>query len=574
MKPFLPFLFLMFVFSPIVLKAQNMEELTKQAKNYRANGDLNSEIQVLNKLAYMQWENEKLDEAISSFSRILSINNSLGNINGSLITIYNLGAVYYDAQKYNKAIETYLKGVAICTEENRKKDLLSNYINIATTYQEIEKSKESNSYIEKGLAVAKELNDLKGLRSCYMILAENHKLLGNSEKTMEYLELFKTYDKRLNEMQMDEVKEKSAEEVNKAEAAKRQKEIELKYTTDTLKEVKEISELQKMEINLLNQQKEIEELKTKELESKLEYEKKIRGIFLKALIVAFLLFTIILYQFIQKRKANLLLAEQNEKINGQNKQITDSINYAQTIQTAILPIEDNINQSFDSFVLFKPKDIVSGDFYWYSCIEPDKKWIIATVDCTGHGVPGAFMSMIGNTLLNSIVNEQKIHRPSKILEMLNTETVKALKQDKTENRDGMDLGMCLIEKTNNDSYTITYAGAKRPLLYFCTAEKKLNSINADRISIGGLKKHITNVTFSETQLELKKGDLLYLSSDGFIDQNGPDRKRFGSTKLKELILETASLPMIKQKAIFETELLEYMSGQEQRDDITLLGIRV
>jgi serine phosphatase RsbU (regulator of sigma subunit) len=563
-----------FMISVGMANAQNTEELKKQADQYRAAGDINSEIQVLNKLAYQLWEKEKLQDASVHFSRILDINTSLGNTNGQLVTIYNLGAVYHDNGQYEKALDIYERGIAIGKEHNRKKDLLANYINAATSLQELKKQKESNNYIDQALPIAKELNDLKSMRSCYRILAENHELMGNTNKTIEYFDLFNTYDRQIKKQQMDQVKEESAVEVHKAEEARRIKEIELKFTADTLKEVKELSKIQKMEIDLLNQQKQIDELQRRELEVKLEFRKKVFRITMIGLIMLLSLLAIISFQFIQKKKANKLLAKQNDKINLQNKQITDSINYAQTIQRAILPMEETINQHFNSFSLFRPKDIVSGDFYWYSNIEEGKKWIAAVVDCTGHGVPGAFMSMIGNTLLNSIINEQKIYQPSKILEMLNQETILALKQEKTENRDGMDLCLCLIEKKQGGKYKITYSGAKRPLLYFVQNKKGIEVLKADRLSIGGIKKHVEEVQFNNLEIELNEGDIIYLSTDGYIDQNGPDRKRYGSNRLMQDLQKIAESPMKTQKTILEENLVAYMAGEEQRDDITIVGIQL
>jgi len=547
--------------------AQNITELMKQAEVYREKGDLNSEVQVLNKLAFKQWEKGNYFSSAESFNRIIEINKLLNNKNGILITYYNLGAVYSDTEDYQMALQFFMKGYDLSKSLGKKKDVVSCLTNAASVLREMKEYEKSNAKAKEALVMAKEINDLKMLRTCYRILAENYENLGITDKTIEYYDLFNTFDKKIKNMQMEQVKEESAGEVNKAQAEKRAKEIELKQTVDTLQEVKEISATQKMEIKLLNQQKEIDRLEQEQLE-------KTWKITLTGLLIALMFLAIIFYQFNQKRKANNLLAERNHKINHQNKQITDSIKYAKTIQKAILPIHEAINQSFESFIIFRPKDIVSGDFYWYSTLEPGKKWIIAVVDCTGHGVPGAFMSMIGNTLLNSVVNERKIHRPSKILEILNDETVEALKQEKTENKDGMDVCLCYLEKMTDTETKLIFSGAKRPLLYYNHTKGTVEEIKPGRFSIGGMKLYVDNIDFSDVEMTLNKGDILYLSSDGYIDQNASDRKRFGSKRLISVLNTIAKEPMKKQGELMEQKLEDYMQGEEQRDDIAFVGIKI
>ncbi len=554
--------------------SQNIKDLKQQAENYRTQGDFNSEVQVLNKLAYLQWENEKFLDAAESFSRMLEITKSSNNQQAVLTIIYNLGAVYYDAEEYNKAYQTYQEGIDFAKKLGKKYDVVSNYTNAASALQGTSDYKKSNNIINEALPLAKELNDLKLLRTCYRILAENHEAIGNSNKTMEYFDLFNTYDRKIKSMQIEQVKEESAVEVNKAQAEKRAKELELKHTVDTLKEVKELSEIQKIQIDKLNLQKQVDELQKRELENKLEFNRKMNRMMTFGLIIVVLLLAVISYQFLQKRTANIMLAKQNEQINLQNKQITDSIAYAKTIQQAILPINETINQSFESLIIFKPKDIVSGDFYWYSPIEDGKKWIVAVVDCTGHGVPGAFMSMIGNTLLNSIINERGIYKPSEILHLLNEETTYSLKQSKTDNRDGMDVCLCYIEKLPDNKMNLVYAGAKRPLIYYNSNKGVIDEIKADRISIGGIKKGTDGLVFNDIELTLNKGDIIYLSSDGFIDQNAPDRKRYGSTRLKETLDRLVKQPLNEQRDMLERELMHYMNGEPQRDDITFVGLKI
>ncbi len=268
---------------------------------------------------------------------------------------------------------------------------------------------------------------------------------------------------------------------------------------------------------------------------------------------------------------------QNTKLEFQHEQITSSVRYALSIQQAMLPFHDRMNKHLDVFVLFRPKDIVSGDFYWYMHLPAtnkyDEKIFIVAVDCTGHGVPGAFMSMIGTQILNKIVNEDKITDPAEILLQLHKGVVYALKQEKTNNVDGMDVCLCKIEERKEEKI-ITFAGAKRPLYYFEKEKNELTKLKGDRKTIGGKIGRNQITSFTNQEIILQKNDLIYLTTDGYIDQNNKERKRFGSKNLEELINNISNKTLEEQKQILENKLDNWKIGTEQRDDITILGIRL
>ena len=260
------------------------------------------------------------------------------------------------------------------------------------------------------------------------------------------------------------------------------------------------------------------------------------------------------------------------EISEKNKFIQSSIRYALTIQQAILPIKENFDKYFHNFIIYHPKDIVSGDFYWFS--EEEKNLLfISVIDCTGHGVPGAFMSMIANTLLNEIIKKDKIYSPEEVLNILNSEIRNALKQNITENMDGMDMGLCKIEKQDNNQTKITYAGAKRPLYYYKSQQKELVRLKGTRKSIGGffLKN---SMDFTNQEIFLNKNDLIYLTTDGYIDQSSPQGRRFGSKHFNSIINRIANLDLHEQKVTLEIELAKWSEKSEQRDDITIIGIRL
>ncbi len=267
------------------------------------------------------------------------------------------------------------------------------------------------------------------------------------------------------------------------------------------------------------------------------------------------------------------LEKQNNRLGFQHKQITASVRYARTIQKASLPFEERINNYLNLFILFRPKDIVSGDFYWFTNVE--NITLIAAVDCTGHGVPGAFMSLIGTQLLNKIVSEDKITSPAEILLELHKGIIHALKQEKTDNSDGMDVCFCKIEKQEENKTKITFSGAKRPLYYFENNKNKFTKIKGDRKIIGGKKIGVNTISkFTDTEIILQKNDLIYLTTDGYIDQNNKERKRFGSKRLEFTINNIANKTLTEQKQTLETELDNWQGTEEQRDDITIIGIKL
>ena len=257
------------------------------------------------------------------------------------------------------------------------------------------------------------------------------------------------------------------------------------------------------------------------------------------------------------------------QIKKQHNEITSSVNYASTIQNAMLPAKENMDKLFENFIFYRPKDIVSGDFYWVT--EVDNKIFVAVVDCTGHGVPGAFMSMIGSRLLNEIVNERKILETDAILEQLNIDVRKALRQDQTDNTDGMDVCLCRIEK-NNEGAEISFTGAKRPLFVYQSEKLEVLRLLGNKKTVGG--KYFQKMQFSQTKLRLKKGDIIYLTTDGYVDQNNPERKKFTTPHFMRLLNEIKNNTLSEQRQVLENQLDKWKNSEEQRDDISIVGIKI
>ena len=321
---------------------------------------------------------------------------------------------------------------------------------------------------------------------------------------------------------------------------------------------------------------------------------------------AFILFIVLIIAIMKARERNLInekiklekivvertrevveqkdeIARQRDVVTYQKKEITDSIHYAERIQRAVLPEDFILSNTFeDYFVLFRPKDIVSGDFYWMTY--KNDHAVFTAADCTGHGVPGAFMSMLGVSFLNKIVNESGITNPSEILWKMRENVIIALKQQDSfdTSKDGMDIALCSVDAKNMKLY---FAGANNPLFMFRKSENGYEFIEfrGDKMPVG---IHSRMDPFTNHEIDLKKGDTIYLFSDGFIDQfGGPDGRKFMKPRLRQMLLENQGLDMETQKIVFNKTIEKWINhppregmdpgyAQTQIDDIILMGVRL
>jgi serine phosphatase RsbU (regulator of sigma subunit) len=347
-------------------------------------------------------------------------------------------------------------------------------------------------------------------------------------------------------------------------------EMNTKYDTDK----------KNKEIELLKKESEIEHLNQ-------EAEKSRNSIIRNSLIVGCLfifILAIVLYNRNQvKQKANIALADKNKSIEEQkeqiqfqhaqlehkNKEITDSINYAKNLQLAILPPDNQVKRLLpDSFILYKPKDIVSGDFYWVE--EWGDSILVAAADCTGHGVPGAFMSIVGNNLLQQAVNVFGLTKPSLILNNVNKNISRMLHQSEETSsvKDGMDIALISIEKGTRK---LEYAGAFNPLWIIRNGE--IVEVAPDKHPVGAfLDEELKQ--FTNHELELQKGDAIYIFTDGYADQfGGPKGKKFKYSQLKDILLKNNHLAMTAQKELLSTQIENWKGNLEQIDDILIIGIK-
>ena len=302
-------------------------------------------------------------------------------------------------------------------------------------------------------------------------------------------------------------------------------------------------------------------------ESKIKIQSKVLYLSFGGLVILLGLLSVIYVHYKEKARTNRLLETKNKKI-------LDSINYARRIQQSILIGEKEIQKFLpDSFIYYCPKDIVSGDFYWFS--ELNGKLVIAVVDCTGHGVPGAFMSLIGNTLLNQIVNEKHILDPAAILNYLHADVLKVLHQEESDDQsqDGMEIALCIIDRKNN---TIEYAGAMNPL--YLVHNNVLNVISADTQSIGGktLRPGKGNTLYFTSQtIPLQKNTCVYMFTDGYMDQfGGANNKKFNTTNFKQLLLGIQKMNMKDQKEAIHVAMQNWKREYHQIDDMLVAGFKI
>ncbi len=314
-------------------------------------------------------------------------------------------------------------------------------------------------------------------------------------------------------------------------------------------------------------EKQIAELQIENQNTQLERDKQ-QKIYLTIGLTIVLIGGILFYnRYKITKKQKEIIEVQKHLVEEQKKEIVDSITYANRIQNAVLTHESvwqTISPQY--FVLFKPKDIVSGDFYWAHRAE--NKYIWAVADCTGHGVPGAFMSMLGNSLLNEIVIENKIHRPSEILNRLRAKIILALTKENVSQNDGMDISLCVWDRSNN---MLEFSGANNHVVII--RDGILNKIKGDKMPIGNY--HGEEKPFASNEFKLQKNDAIYMYTDGYVDQfGGPKGKKFRYKQLDELLITNYSSDMGLQAKLLEQTFLKWKGELVQTDDICIIGIKV
>ncbi|MBI5217536.1 MAG: tetratricopeptide repeat protein [Bacteroidia bacterium] len=549
-----------------------------------------------NNLGIVCAQQNELDKAAEYFLQSLKINETTFNKNGIAECCNNLGLIHEMKKNFNKAIEYYSKSLKIA-EEQGDKNIVSRILgNISLIKINLKKYNEAIELAQKSLQIALEIGSLDNQSNSYSILAEANDSLGYTKESYKNYKLFIA----IQDSMFNIAKHKQLSE------------MESKYQ----------NEKKKKEIELLNKNKALQQTEIKQQRTQ-------KYAFIGGFILMLLLAVVILRSYREKRKANILLESQKKEIEKQKEYIeyihedlTDSIRYAERIQNAVLPREQYIRElllptaaaschaersaaqslpkcrSMDYFILFRPRDIVSGDFYF---VEKRKNWLLITVaDCTGHGVPGAFMSMLGISFLNEIIAKEEIQSANHVLDELRRYVIHSLQQKgvEGEQQDGMDIAFIALNCSplekgvgGFDTYELQYAGANNPLYIVtghssivtgknkqfetndqCLMTNDLLEIKADKMPVGIYQEMHP---FKNNIIEVNKGDRLYIFSDGFIDQfGGENRKKFLPRRLKQTLLQICDLTMTEQKEKLNTIFEEWKGNSEQIDDVTVIGFKI
>lgn len=544
-------------------------------------------------------------EAITNIQAAIDLFTQLNHKKGRAYGYLRLGEAYQNQKRYDKSLAVFFKVLEI--ESDPQADVSTVLQRIGNIYSKQGRYKKAIMYLNRARTQDIRSQDVLGLCNVQNDMAAIYLQQSNTKKAIKQAtQTWQTASKVMAKPIMYQsallLQKAYEKEKNYVKAYYYQQQY-IKTLEDFLNEqrasqldaIRYSYQLEKQQVELDLKDKNIQLLQRKQRELRL------RQSLVYALITAIVLLGVLISVLVRgnfvKRKANHLLqnsnlkiAEKNHEITVQNRElkvqqeeiriqhdtiekrnrnITQSIKAAKLIQEAILPQEDRMKQMFDQyFVLYRPRDVVSGDFYWLSKVNNTR--ILGAIDCTGHGVPGAFMSMIGFALLNEIINTKKISQPSEALTNLRQEVKKAFRQTETRHGDGMDVGLIAVEDDDDGKVKVEFAGAKRPLWYIAHDSPQLQVVEGSRVSIGQaykMKRVIDNKTYI-----FEKGTLLYLGTDGFADQNNIERTKFGTKPLTKLIYELHSKSLIEQKQVLEDTLDEFMVGTEQRDDILLLGV--
>ena len=508
--------------------------------------------------------------------------------------LHHLGVVHSTNGRHAKALENFQFALSTARKLQKNELIKSDLINVSISYEHLNRLKKSIEYAEEALSIAITDQDFVLQQECYQLLADYYEMDGNNRKSAEYLIRYNTL---VNIKQNESLKEQKIQELEQhvqsagLEAQKAQAKLSeqnqrllhrdaslrlierslrrttdhLNATSDSLKQIEAVNKSKQMEIDLLEKDKELAGIKIREQEARIENEALIRNFIGVGSMLSIALVTVIVIGNRKKIKAN-------KKIEEQNKNIRSSINYAKRIQEAMLPRPEQFPKILsESFIFFKPRDTVSGDFYWISEIKNEKgdDVAFAAVDCTGHGVPGAFMSMIGIKALNGLINRGVVETDL-ILDALDLEIRTALRQEVSGNNDGMDIALCIYREKEK---ILEFSGAKSPLVYI--QDHQLFKVKGDTHSIGGRKKDQTGFAFKKHRISIEKPTVLYLFSDGYKDQfGGKDNTKFLSKKFDRLLLQIHELPMTEQINILERAIDEWKGQIGQTDDILVIGLKL
>ncbi len=494
---------------------------------------------IFNNIGGIYYNKEMYDSAVVYFEKSLFIGKMRTNNSSYANTLNNLSATYNKLGKHEKAIEYLNKAIAIHKANDDLGSLVFNYVNLASSYSNIDKKK-MLTYALKAVEIGEEIKENNGLISAYKAASEAY------SKNNDYKNAFE-YQKKYTQLKVEQLNRDRAEKIA---------EIEGQYETE--KKNRQILELENEKI---------------EQEQKLKQSKLYNSVLIGGGTLVLIIAILIGYFLFQNRKKNKILEDKNQEISTQklivetkNSEILDSINYAKRLQDAILPPLKLVKEYLsESFVYYQPKDIIAGDFYWMENI--NDYTLFAAADCTGHGVPGALVSVVCSNALNRTVKEFEVTEPGKILDKVRELVIETFEKSENKVNDGMDISLCAY---NQKTKKMKWAGANNPL--WIVRKNEVIEIKPNKQPIGVIEKP---ELFTTHTIQLEKGDTAYIFSDGYVDQFGGKKgKKYKSANFKELLLSIQNEPMKKQKEIIANTFEKWKGSLEQIDDVCVIGVRI
>ncbi|HYG52846.1 MAG TPA: tetratricopeptide repeat protein, partial [Flavobacteriales bacterium] len=507
--------------------------------------------------------------------------------------LYLAGAMYGELKQVDRELEYELKALEIYRKEKNERSIALMLGNLSSNYIDRGDFKTALEYLQQALEIYIRNADGEKTAWIYRAMGDVYSQTNQHAKAVTY------FQKALEANTKTETKQLlTASEITKSMAWAYARKNDFKNAfyayldheelEDSIKnqdnrtflhelEAKYETGKKEQEIALLNKDREKQQAEIALKESEAKEQKAQRNLLLIGCVLVLAVAAIAGWAFLTKKKANKILAQQFEEINHKNviireknKDITDSINYAKRIQEAVLPLPSELNNFFsESFVFYRPKDIVSGDFYWFS--QMDDFAILAVGDCTGHGVPGAFMSIIGHDLLNQVVLEDKVRKPAEILRYLDKRVTNTLNKrgGRQEYRDGMDIAICAFDKKENK---VTFAGANRPLVIKRGAE--IIELPPNKFAIGGSQDSSCKL-FYQHDVTLQESDIVYMFSDGYHDQfGGSSGKKLKYHHLKDYISKLAKQKLADHQGVLVAHFDAWKGDIEQVDDVCVVGVRI
>ena len=555
----------------------------------KANKREDWEMRTYGTLGLLYLQTNKYNEAIECFENRITYYTKIKNDTVLAGAYNNLANCYYFLKNYSKSIAIRQKAIYLRKKLDITSAIGDSYNDLGETYMHMGLSDSAIFYLKQCLEIKQKVHDDEMTSVSSLNLGIEYTNMNQPVIARQYLEL--SYQMALKiqsksyQLQVIKAQAKVAgmEKNSKKQAELLNRYIELRDTVYNEENQKQIN-LMHTEFETEKKELQIKSLETEENQQQMiaEAEKKKNTVIIIFSVIGFILLTsfllIVANRFRVTKKQNAIIEQQRAVLEEKNKDILDSITYAKRLQDAILPPMSMITKYLpESFVLYQPKDIVAGDFYWMwsettsrhlsSGDNPEQIVLIAAADCTGHGVPGAMVSVVCSNALNRAVKEFKITEPGKILDKVRELVLETFEKSEDNVQDGMDISLCCI---NTKTKEVQWSGAYNTLWYF--HDGQIIEVPADKQPIGKVDKP---VPFNTHNLALQKGDTLYLFTDGYADQfGGPKGKKFKYKQLQELLLSGSTKPVEEQRNILKNTLNAWKGELEQVDDILIIGVRV